>query len=295
MNISFDLYKYFFFVCEFKSITKAANFLCITQPALSKQMRQLETYVGKKLFLKTKSGIELTSDGMELYEDVKSSIEQLNRLEGKYNDKQMKFSQTIRIVAGHLTTKNLLLDSIANFNKKYPMIKFELLTYHYEEAIQLLHEGKCDLIFFCMNEVGEVPSNIVIKKIADVHEVFVVGREFQKKLSGKLTVDDFSKYPIICKEEIYQYYYDRGIDLKPTYLLTNNWLVEEYAIRNLGIGIVTKEYIKDELDSGLLQIVFTDIKPLTREMAYAYRDNSVNYDIIREITEQLLEDLKERE
>ena len=45
MNISYDLYKYFFYVCEFKSITKASNYLYITQPALSKQIKQLETIV----------------------------------------------------------------------------------------------------------------------------------------------------------------------------------------------------------------------------------------------------------
>ena len=39
MNIGFDLYKVFYYVCEFKSVTKAANYLCVSQPLLPNTLK----------------------------------------------------------------------------------------------------------------------------------------------------------------------------------------------------------------------------------------------------------------
>ena len=292
MNISFDYYKYFFYVCEFKSITKAADFLYISQPAISKQMRQLENKLGKKLFIKTNKGIDLTIDGKELYEDIKEAIERLNTIETKYNGKTVHYKTTIKILAGHLTTKNILLDTIAKINKKYPLIKFELATESYQKAVESLHQGKCDLIFFSLRESKELPPNICIKKLVDVEDIFIVGKELKKELPDYISINDLNQYPIICKEYVKDYYEELGIHLEIKYLLKNNWLVEEYAIRNLGIGVATKEYIKEELDSGLLTELKTDVPPPKWSLAYAYRENSLNYDIIKEITKQLSMDIE---
>ena len=291
MNISFELYKYYFYVCEFKSITKAANYLYISQPAISKQIKQLENKLGKKLINKTKTGIELTTEGQELYKDIKDSIEKLNLIESKYNEKQIRYTTTIKIIAGHLTTKNILLDTIAKINEIYPTIKFEITTYTYDEAIILLHEGKCDLIFFCLNEVKEVPSNICIKKIVDVNDIFVVGNKLKESIPLEMTISKMNNYPIICKKYIKDYYDSLNIEFNPTYLLTNNWLVEEYAIRNIGIGVVTKEFLKNELNSGELTEIKVDYPLPPKEIGYAYRTDSLNHDIIKEITKQLTEDI----
>lgn len=291
MNISFELYKYYFYVCEFKSITKAANYLFISQPAISKQIKQLENKLGKKLINKTKNGIELTNDGEQLYKDIKDSIERLNLIESKYNEKSIKYTTTIKIIAGHLTTKNILLDTIVKINEIYPTIKFEITTHTYDEAIVLLHQGKCDLIFFCLSEVKEVPSNICMKKIVDINDIFVVGNKLKDSIPLEMTINQMNNYPIICKKYIKDYYDSLNINFKPTYLLSDNWLVEEYAKRNLGIGVVTKEFLKNELNSGILTEIEVDYPLPPKEMGYAYRNDSLNIDIIKEITKQLAEDI----
>ena len=298
MNISFDLYRYFFYMCEFKNITKASEYLYISQPALSKQVHLLENKLGKKLFIRTKSGIELTIDGQNLYDEIKDSIIKLNSIENKYNGKEIQHETTIKIIAGHLTTKNILLDTIAKINNIYPMIKFELTTYPYDEAIELLHQDKCDLIFFCMQEVKNVPSNVCIKKLVNVNDTLIVGNILKEKIPSKIPILELDNYPIICKngfsvakEYIKKYYEENGLVFNPKYKLSNNWLIEEYVKRNLGIGILTKEFIKKELDNKTLFEIETDIKLPAKELGYAYRDNSLNYDIIKEITKQLVKDI----
>ena len=53
MNVNFEYYKVFYHVCAHGSLTAAAQELCISQPAVSQAVRQLEKEAGTKLFLRT--------------------------------------------------------------------------------------------------------------------------------------------------------------------------------------------------------------------------------------------------
>ena len=60
MNINLELYKIFYYVAKNKSITRAANELLISQPAISKSIKTLETQMGEKLFIRKSKGVELS-------------------------------------------------------------------------------------------------------------------------------------------------------------------------------------------------------------------------------------------
>ncbi|MBR3209043.1 MAG: LysR family transcriptional regulator [Bacilli bacterium] len=83
MNINFDLYKIFYYVSEFKSITKTANYMHISQPAVTRHIKNLESIVGNDLIAKVPKGIELTDEGKKLYEIIKKPAEELINIELK--------------------------------------------------------------------------------------------------------------------------------------------------------------------------------------------------------------------
>jgi len=72
---NYDLYKVFFYVAEYKSLTKAAAELGVTQPAVSQSVKQLENILGVKLTLRTGHGIKLTEEGEKIFPYVKSGCE----------------------------------------------------------------------------------------------------------------------------------------------------------------------------------------------------------------------------
>ena len=80
MNVNFEYYKVFYHVCAHGSLTAAAQELCISQPAVSQAVRQLEKEAGTKLFFRTSKGVQLTREGELLYHYVKPGVEEL--LEG---------------------------------------------------------------------------------------------------------------------------------------------------------------------------------------------------------------------
>ena len=68
--------KYFISVCENLNFTKAAIELYTSQPSLSVQIRDLETYLGVKLFFRTKQKVSLTPEGVIFYKSAKAILEQ---------------------------------------------------------------------------------------------------------------------------------------------------------------------------------------------------------------------------
>lgn len=296
MNISFDLYRIFYYVCEFKSITKTANYLYVSQPAITKQIKNLENSLGRTLIYKTPKGIELTDDGLELYEKLKSSVESLNTIESVYKEDKAIYSQVVRIVAGVTTIRKVLLDVIATFNKKYPSVKFELSTSTFIESMKLLKEGKVDLIFLSLKEIEEEDDTISVIKLYDVQDSFIASKDYKDKCPDFISYKDFNKYPIICKlgasvtrGEIERSCFKNNIVFKPTYELSNNWLIEEYVRLGLGIGLIVKTYVKEDLDSGNLIEIKTDIDIPKREVGVAIKKDSRKYRILKEIINNIKE------
>ena len=64
MNFNLEYYRAFFAVANLLSFTKAAQRLCLTQPAVSHSVRKLETELGCKLFIRLPSGLKLTNEGL---------------------------------------------------------------------------------------------------------------------------------------------------------------------------------------------------------------------------------------
>lgn len=289
MIMNLDLYNYFYYVCEFKSVTKAANYLYISQPAITKQIRNLEKRLGKKLIEKDSKGIILTRDGELLFKQIKNSIEVLNNVEAIFKEKSDKYNQTIRVVAGHSTIKEFLMPAMTNFNYMHPTIKFSISTFHSSVSIQLLKEGKVDLVFLSMNNVCEEYSNIMIEKFMELDTIFVVKNDLKLNIPKKIKLLDLNKYPVIalpnnsfCRRWLDNYFEDHNLIFNPTYELSNGWLIEEYVSRCSGLGILSKQHIISKLNSKEFIEIESDVKLPKNVLGYAYRKDSVNYQIIKE-------------
>ena len=75
MDVNYELYKVFYYVAKNKNLSKAANDLFISQPAVSQALKKLEEELGIKLFYRTKTGMNLTEDGEVLFNYLKKPIE----------------------------------------------------------------------------------------------------------------------------------------------------------------------------------------------------------------------------
>jgi Mn-dependent DtxR family transcriptional regulator len=122
MNINFELYRIFYVVANHSNITKASEELNISQPAISKSIKNLEDQLGGNLFIRTKRGVTLTEEGKEFYNYIKQAMEYINNAEKKFtnliNLEKMKLIDAIKTNHFHPINTEREVRRIENILKK---------------------------------------------------------------------------------------------------------------------------------------------------------------------------------
>ena len=77
MNLNFEYYKVFYYVCKCGSLTAAANVLMTSQPAVTRTIHNLESAIGCRLFIRSKNGVELTPEGRTFYKYISAACAQI--------------------------------------------------------------------------------------------------------------------------------------------------------------------------------------------------------------------------
>ena len=147
MNISLEYYRIFYHVVKEGSITAAANTLCVSQPAVSQTIRQLEAGLGVTLFLRAQKGIRLTAEGQTLFQYVERGYETI--LQGEHALQSMLELELgeIHIGASDMTLKYYLLPYLERFHEQYPSVKVNVTNGPTPETLKHLKDGKID---FCV-------------------------------------------------------------------------------------------------------------------------------------------------
>ena len=254
MNIDFELYRIFYVVANNGNITKASEELNISQPAISKSIKNLEEQLGGQLFVRTKRGVILTEEGKEFYAYIKQAIEYINNAENKFTDLINLETGCIKIGISATLTKEFLLPYLKEFHKLYPKIDIQIETDLTSYLIPKLRTGLIDIIIFNLND-RSYGNDIEIMKCKKVHDCFVVNKDYKDLVDKKLSLKDLNNYPLILqakgantREFLDNFSRDNGVVLKPNIELASYTLVVEFTKIGFGIGYVTKEYVKDLLD-----------------------------------------------
>ena len=258
MNINFELYRIFYAVANAKNITKAAEELMISQPAISKSIKKLEEQLGGTLFVRTKRGVVLTDEGKEFYNYIKQAMEYIYNAENKFTDLINLNTGIIKIGISTTLTKEFLLPYIEIFHKKYPNIDIQIVTDVTTVLIPKLRNGLIDIIV--LNVVDSViEKDIEVINCRKVHDCFVVNNSFKELIGKKVSLKELNNYPLILQSKgsntrsfIDNIAKQNNVVLNPNAELASYSLVVEFAKIGLGVGYVTKDYIKDELESKKL-------------------------------------------
>lgn len=137
--------KYFLAVAREENITKAAESLFISQPALSRQLMQLEEELGAKLFVRGQHSITLTEEGLLLRRRAQEIIDLAEKTQSEFKGNNGKLSGTIAIGSGELSAVSILPGLMKSFSEKYPNVKFELYSNDTDHIKERLDRGLLDL------------------------------------------------------------------------------------------------------------------------------------------------------
>lgn len=249
--------KVFYYVAKLNSITKAANELSLSQPAVSQAMKLLEKNLGTRLFYRAYRGIKLTDAGEVLFSYVESGYEEILAGEKQVQRLLNMDLGEIHIGASDMTLKYYLLPFLEEFHEKYPNIKVKVTNAPTPETLKFLQEEKID--FGIVSGPFEIPEGMEAITVRPVEDIFVAGNRFMEYKDKTLKLHDLENLPLIFLEKdtstrsyLDSYLEAMGVKLQPEFELATSDMIVQFAVRNLGIGCVVKDFAAEYLESGQL-------------------------------------------
>ncbi|MFV0341545.1 MAG: LysR family transcriptional regulator [Anaerocolumna sp.] len=255
MSINLEYYKIFYFVAKFGSFTKAGEELCISQPAISQGIKHLESLLGSPLFKRNQKGVLLTPEGEVLFSYVSRGYESILLGEDKFKKMMDLENGEIRIGASDMTLQFYLLSYLESFHSKYPGIKVTVTNGPTPETLEYLQEGKIDFGIVSGPFLSKPDMKIV--DVMEIQDVFVASSKFDFLKEQVLEYKDLTKLPIICLEGYTstRSYVDgilknNGVILQPEFELATSDMIVQFSLRNLGVGLVVKNFAQKFIETG---------------------------------------------
>lgn len=295
MNIDFELYRIFYVVANHQNITKASQELMISQPAVTKSIKNLEEQLGGTLFVRTKKGVNLTPEGKELYKYIKQAIEFINNGEHQFSSLKNLDTGSIRIGVSTTLTKTFLLPYLEKFHQLYPKIDIQIFTHLTSDLVEMMRNGSIDIIILNL-PFNDTKNELNIIPCKEVQDCFIVSEHYKFLTQKKIPLAELNNYPLILQAPksntrifLDNFCLNHNVILKPNINIASYSLVVEFTKIGFGIGYATKDYIKKELANQDLFELKTIPSLPKRQIGIAYSKHTIpNFS-----TQKLIEIIKQ--
>lgn len=297
MNKDYNLYYTFYVVAKYKNITRAAEHLYISQPAVTQSIKTLENNLGATLFIRTKKGVTLTEEAEILYKYVEEGFTFIENGEKKFKELKNLMNGTLKIGASTTVTENIILPIIEKYKEKYTNISISINNNLTEELIKLLKNGTVDILVLNLPTIEH--KDIEIIPFMEVNDSFVVGKKLKDLTLQSTSIKNllnydfiFQKSPSNTRTYLNNFLKIKNINLNPKYEVVSFSLVKNMTKSGLGIGYLTKEFIESELKNKELFLLKTKENIPSRKIGIAYLKNSIPSFASRAFIEIILKDIK---
>ena len=277
----FNKYRFFYAVAECKSFSKATEYLYVSQPAISHAIKELETNLNTKLFIRNKKYVELTEDGEKLLFYVKKAFDNLTMGERIVKEKESDLTGVIRIgIYSHISL--FMLPKVMNeFSKKNPNAKFHIYSSSNKEMIEKLRNRELD--FIVLQYPIFINENSITEEILCELETCFFGNkehyELYKRqeclLKAFPLILPMRGYPDINK--LHETLKQHNLILKDNFTSYTTELNKELVKEGVGIGWGLKKCVEKDIKEGILYELLVDFKTPITKFSIAYDKSFLNH------------------
>jgi DNA-binding transcriptional LysR family regulator len=258
MNYTLNQLQIFLKISQTKSITKAAEELYLTQPAVSIQLKNFQNQFDIPLTEVVGRQLYVTDFGKEIAlaaEEILNQVQEINFKTLSYKG-QLSGRLTLSVVS---TGKYVLPYFLGDFLKMHPGVELKLDVTNKAKVIDNIVNNEVD---FSM--VSVLPDNLNIDHLEMLQNklYLVTGRDTNLEIGREYDFSIFAELPIIFRENgsgtrftMENYFNSKGIKLRKKMELTSNEAVKHSIIAGLGSSVMPLIGIKNELQSGDLKII----------------------------------------
>lgn len=265
--VTYDYYRIFYFVAQYKSFTKAADLLNNNQPNITRCMNNLEHELNCQLFVRSNRGITLTPEGQKLYERVSVAYEQLSLGEAEIKKNQELESGLIKIGASETALHLLLLDKLEAFHGQYPHVRLKISNHSTPQAIAAVERGLVD--FSLATTPLEAPKHLKVISLYTFREILIGGPKYASLATQRRSLSSLVDIPFISlgnetgTRELYiQYFLNHRLPFHPDMEVATMDQILPLIQHNLGIGFYPEKLTADPISKGtVVPIPLTETPP----------------------------------
>ena len=267
--------KVFKTVADRLSFTKAAAELLISQPAVTKQLHELERLLGKPLFLRHGNRISLTDDGVRLLEYANRILALYGELRDAFVEEQGAFSGEIRLGASTTLSQYVLPGLLAKFRKLYPDVRVTLFNGNTEQIERQIADGKLD---FGMIEGTASNPALHYELFMDDELVLVTSASNTSFTREEITAADLPALPLVIRENgsgtldvLSRELSRHGLSLRQLHIemqLGSTESIKHYLFYSDTFAFVSVQAVLDELAANRLRVVEVGDMELVRRFSF---------------------------
>lgn len=189
--------RYFVAVAEELSFRKAAQRLNVSRPALSKQVKDLESEIAVKLLDRDTVSVSLTKAGEIFLADAQQLLAQAEQAIERASQAQSGHRGKLRIGSVGIIATDFLPKTLKIFHQKYPGVEVAFVEMLPEEQLDALAHGKIDIGFAYGREIQKIPS---LRSLCVIHSVYgiAVSRQHPLAARSEITLQEVLSETLLC-------------------------------------------------------------------------------------------------
>lgn len=267
MNISYDYYKFFYYIAKCGSFSQAANLLMCNQPNLTRAIKALEASLDCTLFIRSSKGVTLTDEGERLYENISIAIEHIIAGEERILASKKIDGGLVSIGVTEIALRCFLLPILNKYREKYKNVRIKIVNISTPQALVMLKSGLIDIAV--LTTPVEASDTISKKDIMEFNEVAVCGERY-KHLCRKesVTLSELARNPIVSLSshtstyEFYMSFFSQNgmVFSVDTEAATADQLLPLIK-HNMGVGFVPEMFLCGTDSEGIYRIPLAEAMP----------------------------------
>jgi DNA-binding transcriptional LysR family regulator len=237
-------------VARLGSVSRAAEALFLSQPAVTLQLQALERELGAPLFERVGRRLTLSRGGAALYELARPLVEGIDGIEGEFRNRLKGLEAgELHVAAGSSTILYLLPPLVQAFRTSHPQVQLVLHNVTGKDGLGLLRSDAVDL---AVGSMLDTPSDLSYAPVYSFDPMLIMAKGHPLAARGKLRLEDLSPYGLILPPKRLTTW--RLVDLvfqqrRVPYtvaLEVGGWeIIKQYVAMGLGISIVTGICLND--------------------------------------------------
>ncbi|MGV8920888.1 MAG: LysR substrate-binding domain-containing protein [Pseudomonas sp.] len=186
-----ELLKTFIRVTELSSFTQAGESLGLPRSTVSEHIQALEALLGARLLHRTTRKVQVTQDGLVLYERSKNLLSHMDELEGLFRQEGAVLAGRLRVDMPSVLARKVFMPRLPEFIARHPHIELEISST--DRRVDLVREG-----FDCVLRVGAQPDqSIVARPIGQVRMINCVSAGYAREFGIPQSLEDLAAHRLV--------------------------------------------------------------------------------------------------